>query len=47
MPPDPSVAWINVTKEHFIVWMQIVGFSSFKKIWGVINHPLEPGNYYF
>ena len=38
--------WIDVENEHFINWMNIPTFSTFKKIWGRIDFDLEPGKYY-
>ena len=37
--------WIDVENEHFINWMNIETFSTFKKIWGRIDFDLKPGNY--
>ena len=38
--------WIDVENEHFINWMNIETFSTFKKLWGRIYIDLEPENYY-
>ena len=38
---DPSIHWINMTDEHFLVWMRISPFSNFQKLWGRINEDLE------
>jgi hypothetical protein len=40
-----SKQWQDVTDEHFIVWMRVAGFSTFKKPWGKIEQDLEPGTY--
>lgn len=32
--------------EHFIVWMRTAGLPNFRKLWGKIERPLEPGSYY-
>lgn len=37
--------WMDVTNEHFIVWMRTAGLPNFRKLWGKINQRLEPGNY--
>ena len=37
--------WINMTDEHFIVWMRPSGLPNFRKLWGRIHKDLEPGNY--
>ena len=39
--------WLNMTDEHFIVWMRPAGFPIFRKIWGKIEQVLKPGNYKF
>jgi len=37
--------WMNVTDEHFIVWMRLSGLPNFRKLWGVINTDLKIGVY--
>jgi len=36
---------MDVTDEHFIVWMRTAGLPSFRKLWGKIEKRLEPGTY--
>lgn len=31
---------------HFIVWMRTAGLPNFRKLWGIIDNDLQPGNYY-
>jgi hypothetical protein len=31
-----SIAWLNVTNEHVMVWFQMESFPSFIKLWGHI-----------
>jgi hypothetical protein len=48
-----SDQWIDVENgkymlnmvEHFIVWMEMETFSSFKKLWGRIDSNLESDTY--
>ena len=40
-----SRQWLNMTDEHFLVWMRPSAFPSFRKLWGKINTTLEKGNY--
>ena len=42
-----SKQWINMTDEHFIVWMRPSGLPNFRKLWGRIEVDLNPGDYYF
>lgn len=37
--------WIDVTNEHFIVWMSMETLVDFKKKWGRIDGNILPGNY--
>ena len=37
--------WINVTDEHFMVWMRPAATNNFRKLWGRINEDIPPGNY--
>ena len=34
---DLSKQWINITDEHFIVWMRPAGLPNFRKLWGRIE----------
>ena len=40
---DPSKQWIDMTDEHFIVWMRPAAFPNFRKLWGRINQDLNEG----
>ena len=41
-----KVQWIDMTDEHFIVWMRIAGLPNFRKLWGRIEgKQLEKGKY--
>ena len=41
---DPKRQWINMTDEHFIVWMRPAGLPNFRKLWGrITDKNLEPG----
>lgn len=42
-----TVQWIDMTNEHFIVWMRPAGLPNFRKLWGRIQQNLEPGKYSF
>ena len=42
---DKDKQWIDMTNEHFIVWMRPSGLPNFRKLWGRIHKDLEPGNY--
>jgi hypothetical protein len=37
--------WIDVTDEHFIVWMRTAGLPNFRKLWGKIEGDLVKGVY--
>ena len=37
--------WLDVTDEHFIVWMQMESFSEFKKLYAKIPDGLDAGKY--
>ena len=41
--PDSSRQWINITDEHFLVWMRPSGLPNPKKLWGRINQDLKKG----
>ncbi len=38
---DLNKQWINMTDEHFIVWMRPAAFPNFRKLWGRINQDLN------
>jgi len=38
-----SVAWLNVTNEHVMVWYQMETFPTFIKLWGHIWSTLQAG----
>lgn len=40
-----NIQWLNVTDEHFMVWMRPAGTNNFKKLWGRIDEDMHPGNY--
>ena len=42
---DSSLQWIDIKNEHFIVWMQMETFPTFRKLWGKIEEDLEKGTY--
>ena len=42
---DLDKQWIDMTDEHFIVWMRTSGLPNFRKLWGRIHQDLEPGDY--
>jgi hypothetical protein len=45
-PPNADkTQWVDVTNEHFMIWMHTETFSGFKKIWGRIENDLLPGEY--
>ena len=37
--------WINMTDEHFIVWMRPAALPNFRKLWGRIKQDLNEGEY--
>ena len=41
--PDPSKQWIDMTNEHFLVWMRPSGLPNPRKLWGRINRDLKKG----
>ena len=41
---DLSEQWIDMTDEHFIVWMRPAGKSNFRKLWGRIEQDLKKGD---
>ena len=40
---DLSKQWIDMTDEHFIVWMRPAGLPNFRKLWGRIKRDLKAG----
>jgi hypothetical protein len=36
---------MDVTNEHFIVWMRTAGLPNFRKLWGRIEVPVTAGTY--
>jgi hypothetical protein len=40
-----KVQWIDMTNEHFIVWMRPAGLPNFRKLWGRIRDDLPEGEY--
>ena len=42
-----TTQWIDVEDEHFIVWMAMETFNTFRKLWARIETDLSPGNYTF
>lgn len=37
--------WIDVTNEHFIVWMRTAGLPNFRKLYGRLENGLKAGDY--
>jgi len=44
-PNSNQTQWIDPEDEHFISWMRPAGLSNFKKLWAIINQPLQVGTY--
>ena len=42
---DMTNQWIDMTDEHFIVWMRPAALPNFRKLWGRIKKDLEIGDY--
>ena len=40
---DLNKQWIDMTDEHFIVWMRPAAFPNFRKLWGRIYQDLKEG----
>ena len=40
---DPRKQWVDMTDEHFIVWMRPAAFPNFRKLWGRIYQDLKEG----
>ena len=38
---DLNKQWIDMTNEHFIVWMRPAGLPNFRKLWGRIEKTIE------
>lgn len=41
-----SIAWLNITNEHVMVWYQMESFPTFIKLWGHIWQTLKAGTSY-
>ena len=41
--PKPSEQWIDITNEHFLVWMRPSGMPNPRKLWGRIKRDLKEG----
>ena len=41
---DLTKQWIDMTDEHFIVWMRPAGLPNFRKLWGRIEQDLHSGD---
>ena len=37
--------WLDMTDEHFIVWMRTAALPNFRKLWGRIPDDVESGTY--
>ena len=37
--------WLDMTNEHFIVWMRTAALPHFRKLWGKVHVDLTPGQY--
>lgn len=35
--------WLDVEDEHFMVWMQMESFPTFRKLWGKIDNEMIDG----
>ena len=48
-PPDGKTwqeyQWLDMTDEHFIVWMRNSGLPTFRKLWGRISADVSAGTY--
>ena len=48
-PPDDKTwqeyQWLDMTDEHFIVWMRNSGLPTFRKLWGRISTDVSAGTY--
>ena len=42
--PRPSEQWIDMTNEHFLVWMRPSGMPNPRKLWGRIERDLKEGD---
>jgi len=40
-----NIQWMNITNEHFIVWMRTAGLPNFRKLYGKISGGLTAGAY--
>ena len=41
-----KLQWVNVTDEHFMVWMRTAGMPNFRKLWGQVEEKLKQGTEY-
>ena len=41
---DFSEQWMNITNEHFIIWMRPDGLPNTRKLWGRIEQDLKKGD---
>ena len=37
--------WLDMTNEHFLVWMRTAPLPQFRKLWGRIPNGLPTGKY--
>lgn len=42
---NPTKQWIDMTDQRFINWVRVSGLSVMRKLWGVINEDVAPGEY--
>jgi len=40
-----EIQWLDMTDQHFIVWMRTAGLPNFRKLYGRIDKDLEKGEY--
>lgn len=40
-----DIQWLDMTDPRFIVWMRNAGLPNFRKLYGVIEDDIAPGNY--
>jgi len=49
LPKDKTwqeIQWLDMTDEHFIVWMRTAGLPKFRKLWGkIIGNVITKGKY--
>jgi hypothetical protein len=44
-PNYQQLQWMDLQNEHFINWMDMETFHTFRKLWGHIDYQLIPDNY--